>query len=332
MKKSRWISLAMVSTLVLCFGHPAANAQEETPMCFGREATMVGTPEDDVLVGGRGSDVIVGRSGRDEIRGGEGHDFICGGKGGDTIHGGPGNDRALTGRGYDEVHGGGGRDRLQTPRPNDGSGPAASLAKLLGGVGDDILRGDESWPTVAEGGPGDDLVQGSTASFRTAGAPVTVDLKSQTASGAGTDRLRGVRGVQGSAYGDHILTAQNPEVVRGYQYVDGRGGDDTIEVRVGSAANVDGGPGNDFIEVIDGKEKVRPKFRNEEFLIGSRGSDTIIGNRFDDLLDGREGRDLLRGRGGNDYGDGGDGHDRCEDIERRSSCEESNRATTRPHA
>src|SRR3712207_3190823 len=53
------------------------------PMCFGRAATIVGTPGNDGILGTEGPDVIVGRGGVDEIQGLGGNDRICAGKGGD---------------------------------------------------------------------------------------------------------------------------------------------------------------------------------------------------------------------------------------------------------
>ncbi|HEX5984156.1 MAG TPA: hypothetical protein VFY69_08120 [Solirubrobacterales bacterium] len=63
------------------------------PRCFGREATIVGTPGSDRLVGTHRRDVIVARGGRDTVYGRGGNDLICGGGGRDLLRGGAGRDR-----------------------------------------------------------------------------------------------------------------------------------------------------------------------------------------------------------------------------------------------
>ncbi len=53
---------------------PVANA---VPECMGRAATIVGTPERDVIAGTKRADVIAALGGRDEVRGRGGKDLIC---------------------------------------------------------------------------------------------------------------------------------------------------------------------------------------------------------------------------------------------------------------
>jgi uncharacterized delta-60 repeat protein len=80
--------------------------------CFGRAATITGSPRRDVLRGtpGRdvfsslgGADTLNGRGGRDLICGGAGRDRLRGGKGADRLNGGPGRDRCRGGRGRDAI-------------------------------------------------------------------------------------------------------------------------------------------------------------------------------------------------------------------------------------
>ena len=49
----------------------ASEASAAVQTCFGKMATMVGTPGNDRLIGTAGNDVIVGRAGRDTIVGRE---------------------------------------------------------------------------------------------------------------------------------------------------------------------------------------------------------------------------------------------------------------------
>ena len=92
----------------------AAGPLAAAPRCFGRPATLVGTPGNDTLRGTAGNDVIVALAGNDRIDGRGGNDRICAGPGRDTLHGGPGNDRLDGGPGTDVLNGGAGRDRCVT--------------------------------------------------------------------------------------------------------------------------------------------------------------------------------------------------------------------------
>lgn len=109
---------------------------KEVPVCHGKQATCVGTPGrdlilgsevDDVIVAGDGDDVVHGDDGNDIICGGEGNDSLFGAKGRDVIDGGPGDDWLFGAVGSDELYGGPGYDVLW-------GGPGVD--KLSGGEGD----------------------------------------------------------------------------------------------------------------------------------------------------------------------------------------------------
>lgn len=171
-------------------GNGAATAAP-TYSCFGQEATIVGTPGDDVLVGREDTaDVIVGLGGDDTIFGAEDHtsvdvpgDRLCGGAGADYIRGGAGEDRIQGGAGDDDADGGFGYDVI-----------------TQGGSGNDRVRDCDSEYTrgVRElsGGPGDDLLCVDTAGARMrgdGGNDVLIDFdctgKSWLSGGSGDDRL-----------------------------------------------------------------------------------------------------------------------------------------------
>lgn len=211
------------------------------PTCGGRTATIVGTAGDDELFGTPGNDVIVGKGGNDVIKGRMGDDLICGGAGDDTIdggggrddlRGGDGNDLVMGRRGGDRLDGGDGHDELIGGRAND---------LLIGGSGDDIMTG----------GPDKD-----TASFASAQASVTVDLKSGTVSGQGSDTLTATENVIGTKWNDTL--EGNSQANK----IEGRGGDDTILGRAG-----------------------------DDILIGHSGHDILIGGTGDDTLKGGPGTD-----------------------------------------
>ncbi|MEW6144514.1 MAG: CAP domain-containing protein [Thermodesulfobacteriota bacterium] len=93
------------------------------PKCSGLEATITGTPGNDVINGTPGPDVIAGLAGNDVIRGLGGDDVICGGSGNDLIVGGAGNDQLFGESGADTLRGKAGNDTLR------------------GGIGNDFLNG-----------------------------------------------------------------------------------------------------------------------------------------------------------------------------------------------
>lgn len=81
--------------------------------CHGREATLAGSPEGDLIRGTDDRDVIAARGGADRIRAGAGNDVICAGKGRDRARGGSGDDWIRGGRGRDRLIGGRGDDRCR---------------------------------------------------------------------------------------------------------------------------------------------------------------------------------------------------------------------------
>jgi VCBS repeat-containing protein len=103
--------------------------------CDGLEATIVGTPGDDHLVGTGGADVIVAGEGDDVVNGRGGKDVICGRAGDDTVRGGKGADVLRGAAGADLLVGGKGVDQLRGGRGED---------DVRGGAGDDELNGGKA--------------------------------------------------------------------------------------------------------------------------------------------------------------------------------------------
>ena len=131
--------------LALSFLLFAVPSFAKTPTCFGKRATVVGTPrKDHRLRGTRGKDVIVGRAGDDRLFGRGGDDLICAGDGADLVH---------AGFGFDKVKGGGGKDILHGSDDND---------LVLGGKGNDALVDGRRTTTgdTVKGGPGNDHILG----------------------------------------------------------------------------------------------------------------------------------------------------------------------------
>jgi Ca2+-binding RTX toxin-like protein len=107
--------------------------------------TLVGTPADDIIVGGDEADVLRGRAGEDRMLGGRGDDRLEGNQAGDRLFGGPDDDALFGNLGADRLFGQGGDDTLA-------GGFGADL--IQGGAGDDELNG----------GPGVDRMRGGAGS------------------------------------------------------------------------------------------------------------------------------------------------------------------------
>ncbi|MGQ0657002.1 MAG: S8 family serine peptidase, partial [Chromatiales bacterium] len=134
-------------------------------LCFGRQATIIGTAGPDTLSGTPARDVIAGLGGADSISGGDGGDFICGGPGSDSVSGGAGADQMSGGLGNDVLSGNAGNDSVF-------GGPGHD--RLIGGLGNDVLSG----------GTGNDSLSGSAGNDQLSGGTGTNTLN----GGLGTDR------------------------------------------------------------------------------------------------------------------------------------------------
>lgn len=230
--------------------------------------TVVGTDRTETLVGTPGPDVIDGRGGDDVIKGGAGDDTLCGGDAQDRLIGGPGDDRLL-----------GGNDGVQHERSGT---PHPAPDWLDGGPGDDFLDGgvdpawDDGWTDLT---------------FQSSSGPVTVDLRTLTATGDGTDRLAsGQRwSVSGSPYDDVLVGADSNDDLSGGAGDDtifGLGGDDTLDGEVAGTTD----PGYNAVNQAP----------DADVLVGGAGDDQLTGLAGPDRLFGDEGKDSLHDEGWSD--------------------------------
>ena len=128
-----------------------SEAQVQQLFQAGEQAPeLVGTAEDDTLLGGLDPEILRGGAGDDTLRGAGGNDVLSGDAGDDLIAGGAGNDQLFGRLGADTMFGGPGNDRLQ------GNGGAD---ELTGGPGNDQLAGNLG-PDILRGGPGSDRLDG----------------------------------------------------------------------------------------------------------------------------------------------------------------------------
>ncbi|MEO7220836.1 MAG: calcium-binding protein [Devosia sp.] len=289
-----------------------------------------GGDNDDKLYGEDGSDVLIGNDGDDTLDGGDKRDTLKGGDGDDTLNGGDGND-TLTDRAISEnaqagvvidhkggnlIDGGAGDDtidgvgRLLGGADND---RITGLGVLDGGTGDDrleaiyidgFLQGGSEHMNLLLGGDGNDTLIDSPNNnhtwamaeyaYASHGLIILFDSEPVRVEVGPTDidTLIGVRGIGGTAFGDHFVGDG------GTQRFLGRGGDDVLK-GLGGHDQLEGGEGNDTLEGGN----------NDDLVDGGAGDDFMKGDGGDDGLYGGKGNDTIYGGTGNNTIEGGDGSD-----------------------
>jgi VCBS repeat-containing protein len=139
-------SVTAVFTVTVTDQLGASTTQNVTIVINGSSEIVLGSDDDDTLIGSVNGDVITGGAGDDNIDGRAGNDVISGNDGDDTLQGGAGNDMVNGDAGNDTLLGGSGDDML------DGG---AGEDVLSGGSGNDTLAGGSGTNTV-DGGSGTD--------------------------------------------------------------------------------------------------------------------------------------------------------------------------------
>lgn len=178
------------------------------------------------LIGGSSNDTLEGRSGNDALYGGAGNDSLSGGESDDLLHGGAGNDHLDGGSGIDTASwafAAPGTDRGEIASSSFGhldvdlAAGVATFRLFSGGQENDTLTGVEN----IIGGDGDDTLRGDNRDNMLSG-------------GAGADRLEG-RG------GNDVLALDDADVAVGGDgddrfviglgdvTIDGGDGDDTLD-------------------------------------------------------------------------------------------------------
>lgn len=248
-------------------------------------ADFMGGPEDDVYAGGTADDVISGGGGNDTLAGGGGADLVSGGDG---------------------------RNIIFSHDPIDGFvlGPSSHYSSndqyddvdtLVGGFGSDIF--------VA--GYGDNVDGGAwftqdtlIISLMGATSGVVADFRPLRAynpaiiGGATITHVSSIHDVEGSNF-DDVIAGVDGYAIRGRDgddriisssatIVSGDGGDDFIQVSIDPGDLVDGGTGNDRIEVRDGSD----------FFLTSETTKVLGGEGDDELhISGRPQADVAGGSG-----------------------------------
>ena len=272
----------------------------------------------DIIRAGGGDDSAYGEDGNDTLYGGDGDDFLDGGLGNDSLFGDMGNDRLFGGQGNDLLNGGAGNDVLYGEQGDDTLLGDSGDDKLIGGIGADFLNG----------GDGSD-----TASYITALTGVVANLSNTQANtgDAQGDTYLSIEYLEGSQYADVLIgNGQN-------NHIWGLGGDDYLD-GLGGNAILEGGLGNDTYKIdnldtriieqlnqgidtvnasIDYSLGLGSNLENLNLLEGTAALNGT-GNELDNIINGNSANNILIGGAGNDWlygnlgGDtliGGDGDD-----------------------
>ncbi|MGE5475368.1 MAG: hypothetical protein ACM3Q1_01835 [Bacteroidales bacterium] len=320
----------------------------------------------DFIYGSAAKNVLNGGGGNDTIYGYGGDDLIYGGSGADSLDGGAGNDWVswnglgvgvevyltnadLNGDGVSDATGWVGKGRAVGQNGYDYDTLAgfenlegtAYADSLVGDAGDNSILGGAGNDTI-EGGAGNDYLYGGTGSdtvvYSTAGAGVTVNLLTGTATGgAGNDTLLGCDNIRGSTYDDLLTGDNNANTLwggngndslvgnGGNDVLDGGAGNDTLWGNGGNDTFI-GGAGNDTFYVTDAGDVVSENAgegtdwvytsinytltSNVENLASNSGSNlTLTGNTLSNTIIGGTGNDTLVGSSGSDSLFGGAGND-----------------------
>jgi len=320
---------------------------------------------DDEIMGGAAADRIEGGAGLDRIDAGGGNDtlsdaadggLLLGGSGDDQIafllgfgmqgfadgFGGPGND-VLSSTGVDldgfrtaQLVGDAGDDRITSGESGDYLSGGDGNDWIAAGGGEDDLLGGSGNDTL-DGGASDDRIDGGTgidtASYASASSAVSVSLlvadgaAQWTGTATGTDQLRSIENLVGSAGNDSLWGDEQANLLAGgagNDLLQGGDGNDTLR---GGAGNdrLDGFSGTDSASYFDSTLAVTVDLalatpqntlgQGIDTLVaienasGGSANDTLRGDGSANTLSGNAGNDLLEGRDGNDSLSGGLGDD-----------------------
>ncbi|SLN53014.1 Serralysin precursor [Roseovarius gaetbuli] len=239
---------------------------------------------DDLIIGSTNNDRLLGNAGNDEIYLGQGDDFVGGGTGNDliraesganTIYGGAGSDTISGGTGNDTIYAGGNsRNEVQGSDGNDLIYGGSSNDLLAGGTGNDSIYGGVGADTIYLGF-GDDVVGGGTGS----------DL---IVAGAGNNEIYGSLG------DDTVYGGDGADMINGGEGADllaGGAGNDSIYGSVG-ADTIYLGMGDDFAGGGADADQIFAGAGNNE-IYGGVGDDTITAGVGRDVSNGGAGADVF---------------------------------------
>ena len=283
-------------------GNDTLTGQDRVPGLFdglpGRYLTRSGQEGAGTLDGRGGDDVLNGKQDADTFAGGDGFDTVTYADRTSGVVATIGDENNDDGDETDV--------NILTSR---GDNIEATVEKVVGGAGSDVLRGN-GLNNVLQGGGGNDRANGG-------------DGNDDLQGGEGDDLLDGAAGndtVAGQGGSDPGLEGGD-----GDDLLDGGDGDDLLDGGTG-ADSIAGGPGGDG---ADYRDRIGPVTASAdgaggdghpgegdnigadvEDLYGGTDDDVLVANGDAGILDGGGGDDLLDGGGGGDNLFGGAGADR----------------------
>ena len=271
---------------------------------------VIGTNQEDFIIGSVANNVLQGGFGADFFRGSSGNDMIAGNNlagvddGSDDVIDYTGLGRGITLLPTGEVNKGTfGTDKLirvetivgEAGRKNILDNSTASGASVFVDLPGQFLEVSINTPNLSTtlqrnvinfvdviGTSGNDSIQGNSEQNVLNGA----DGNDSLLGGGGNDSINGGNG---------------------NDFINGENGSDRL---LGQAGNdfINGGNGNDFINGGNGRDRLFGQAGNDS-LLGGGGNDSINGGNGNDFLNGQAGNDRINGNNGNDVIDGGDGND-----------------------
>jgi Ca2+-binding RTX toxin-like protein len=275
------------------------------------------TPFNDVLLGTNESDSIFSLNGNDSIDGQRGNDLISGGNGNDTIIGGSGNNTIDGGNGisdwasYTDVSSSLNIDLASGQSyASDRSDILLSIEAVIGGMGDDLIKGTSGNDSI-EGSFGyDTLLAGEGSNdwliYGRLHSDVTIDFQlGRTFSNDGNDWISDFEAAIGNAGNDSLVGGIGADTLIGGN------GSDTLSGGQGNDVLV-GGVGADFISYAGATSTVTVNLQSGtgfgpdgtdsltaiEGILGSSHSDSLIGSSGHDTIAGGFGADTLDGKAG----------------------------------
>ena len=222
---------------------------------------ITGSDAHEELVGTNDNDTILGLGGHDVLYGEDGDDTLDGGDGNDVLYGGEGDDTLIAGAGYDILDGGGGSDTYLVGI--DGLG----MANLY----------------IDTGFDGTDLILATEAG-------TVIGLKElHTESGIEAISAGGFEGVTiaGSNEGQTLIFTG--VTLTGITMIHALGGHDYVTGNE-QDNHIDGGDGHDVIDGAGGNDWLYGGAGND-MIYGGAGADRLFAGAGYDTLDGGEGGD-----------------------------------------
>jgi len=271
----RFAMLAVIS-MVPSFGAPPAGALAACTITDAILGLMSGTPGNDVLCATADTTTVNGFGGDDVIRLAGGDVDVVTAGGNDTLDfsnapGGVVVDLAsgiasgygtVTFNSIENVIGSSAGDKIVGDADANVLEGRGGNDVLIGGGGSDVLKGGAGSDRLVGSSGNDRLLGGKGADwadFTDATQGVTADLAAGTATGVGSDTMKGIEHILGSGFGDTLRGNGKANVLKG------RGGDDVLR----------GGDGRDT-------------------LYGNAGNDAMNGGAGRDTCNGGPGRDTKK--------------------------------------